>query len=66
MTKTYYVSERIKNVFFTKKENLKQYYKKAMGFEHPNSGIKEMKSLMQLELYVAKNRTHSDNIWSEL
>ena len=28
--------------------------------------IKEMKSLMQLELYVAKNRTHSDNIWSEL
>ena len=66
MTKTYYVSERIKNIFFTNKENLKQYYKKTTSFEHPNSGIKEMKSLMQLELYVAKNRTHSDNIWSEL
>ena len=66
MNKTYYVSERIKNVFFTKKENLKQHYRNIVGFEHPEADIKEMKSLMQLELYVAKNRTHSDNIWSEL
>ena len=64
--KHYYVSERIKNVFFTNKENLNQYYKNAVGFEHPKTDIKEIKSQMQLELYVVKNRTHSDNIWSEL
>ena len=64
--KHYYVSERIKNVFFTKKENLKQYYKRAVGFEHPETGIQRVDNMMQLEAFVIKNRTHVSNIWSEL
>ena len=64
--KNYYVSDRIKNIFFTNKENLKQYYKKTTSFKHPNNGIKELNSQIKLEMYVIKNRTHINNIWSEL
>ena len=36
------------------------------GFEHPETGIKRVDNMTQLEAYVIKNRTHVNNVWSEL
>ena len=65
--KHYYVSDEIKGVFFTKLEDLKEYYRKNTYKERKTFGkIRVISDTDKLEMYVIKHRTHKNHIWSEL